>query len=303
MDKNQNDKTEGFEEFLHEPATTDIVLEKKKNRVALVLLILLVILGGFGIAAYLTTGRTWSVAATIVDDTVGNMSDYSVVVFSGVGEVLETDEESALLIREPVDELKDSASGENTEDVVDGEDNSSDLSHGLIPLEGDATISYANLGDRIMSVFYRAMSKLRSEESDIVHVSDVRDLYEIAGADVCTINISDLDYYSEPQTFKLGEKNLGVFSVSEYASRAYITSVINNFSRDDTNIVICIAQDTSMVATFDGIDVLITTCEETSSDNQDKGETYHIVSPSLREVGIILFSASDVPIFKSISEI
>ncbi len=57
--------------------------EETRNKVALVVFVLILIAAGAILVSYFSTGRSWSVVATTVDDHVGQMGDYSVVVFEG----------------------------------------------------------------------------------------------------------------------------------------------------------------------------------------------------------------------------
>lgn len=57
-----------------------------RERAALVIFFVLILMGAFILMSYFSTGRGWSVAATAVDDSVGQLEDYTVIVYSGVAE-------------------------------------------------------------------------------------------------------------------------------------------------------------------------------------------------------------------------
>lgn len=295
-----------YRQYLQEdPSLTDTKVAKQRQHRALGLFLALVVVGGIALFAYFASGRGWSLAATIVDDTVGDMSSYSAVIFNGVGEPDEDDEEEHALLEHEFFEEKSAEADTGWSSEVDSANQvgSSDLSRGLLPLDENGEISYKNLGEQIMSVFYRAMAKIRMEDREGVFASDVRDLYETAGADVCTINIADPDYYEEPRIFVLGEKHIGVFSVSGYISRSKVASIVGELRREGADAVICIAPRTSTVSTYEGLDVLITTDQPQNAEDQGKGDVLLIDAPCKGEVGIVLFSVNNVPIFKSVSEL
>lgn len=69
-------------------------MEKRtREKIALVIFALLVVLGGVLLTSYFTTGRSWNVAASFLDDSVGSLDGYTAVVYAGVVEPEEDDEE------------------------------------------------------------------------------------------------------------------------------------------------------------------------------------------------------------------
>lgn len=55
-----------------------------REKIALIVFALLVVVTGIVLISYFSTGRSWTIAATFVDDTVGEMDGYSVILFNGV---------------------------------------------------------------------------------------------------------------------------------------------------------------------------------------------------------------------------
>lgn len=313
----------GYMEYLHHGSESALSgASGKRNRRALALFATLMLFGGIAIFAYFATGRGWSIAATMVDDRVGNMKSYTAIVFNGIGDRDVDDmEETALLVHQSPnespsdDETKESDGYTEADDIAilnasesfagdsDSSEEPSNLSHGLLPVDENGDISYNNLSDRIMSIFYRAMAKIQTDGQDRVYAADVRDLYETAGAEACTLNISDLHYYEEPIVYDLGRKRIGIFSISSYTSRSRLSSVSSSLRADGADVVVCVSPRASMVASFDGIDIVVTTLQGDWPDDGEKGDALEVQAPFEGEVGIILISESNVPIYKSITEI
>lgn len=256
----------------------------RRDRKGLLLFLALVAAGGIAIAAYFITGRGWTVAATIVDENIGNMGSYTVVVFNGSGE------------RDP-DEMKETAT------IYHEELPAADLSDGLVTFDENGEIAYANLGDRIMSVFHRAMAKFRMEDATALYASDVRDLYETSGADVCTLSINDLDRYSEGAVYSLDNRSIGVFSISAYTPRAKMSRISKNLRDHGAGTIICITSSLSMISDRDAADIVIVTSHSLSEDESETSDSMVIEIPYDEEVGIILISSNGVPYYKSISEL
>lgn len=70
---------------------------RTREKIALIVFAVLLVLLVVVLTGYFTTGRSWSVAASFVDDAAGRMDGYSTIVYSGVVEP--EDEESDLPAR------------------------------------------------------------------------------------------------------------------------------------------------------------------------------------------------------------
>ena len=54
--------------------------KRTREKVALLVFALLVILGGSVLLRYFETGRSWNVAASVVDDSFGQIKGYTAIV-------------------------------------------------------------------------------------------------------------------------------------------------------------------------------------------------------------------------------
>ena len=61
--------------------------KRTREKVALLVFALLVVLGGSVLLRYFETGRSFNMAATAVDDAFGQMSGYTAIVFDGTYDV------------------------------------------------------------------------------------------------------------------------------------------------------------------------------------------------------------------------
>lgn len=291
-------------------------MEKRaREKAGLAVFLILVALGGILLGGYFLTGRSWSVAATMVDDTVGSLDRYTVVTFNGVI----TPQEEATSARET--RSSSARSSSSTASNASSNGSSSSASSAATSSEvlremdpeftmrdafGDSKGSAAEPGVResIQSIFER-QDRRKSALDDTVYVSDVRDIYALKGANGLTLNLSDPSRYVEPVVLSAGAKKLGVFSVSAYISRAKLTSVINQLEEEGADSIICIAPRTSLISTYDGIDVVILTKpeEEVTSDERDHPSTLVVESPEVGDVGVVLLSSNNVPSFKVVKEL
>lgn len=277
---------------------------RSRERAALVIFLALVAAGGVLLAAYFLTGRSWSVAATMVDDAAGSMESYAVVAFNGV--VPPEDPPPAGASAASSASASASSSGEAAR-----EGSSSSPGGAVDPANTmqDAFGSYgdgptdADIGGSILSIFERE-DRRQSASDGRVYVSDVRDLYSLKGADGVTLNLDDPSRYSEPVVMSAGGKKIGVFSVSSYASRAKLKSFRARLEDDGAETVLCIASRTSLISSFEGIDVVVLTTRQDESDPEGRtGSTLVVESPEVGEVGVVVLTSNNVPSYKVVKEL
>ena len=243
-----------------------------RERIALLMFLALIALGGVLACSYFFMGRQLSTTATVVDDATGNMQDYTLVVFSGVGDASSADDDLA----------GNRASGEDSYAVSLGQ---------------NAAIA---LKDQLASAYRRANVKTNLWK-DHVFVSEVRDAYELKGAEAVTIDISNLGKYAAPTIIDAGSRKIGVFSVRSYISKAKLKSNVETLRAKGAQSMICICQNISMLSAFNGLDVVISLSRIYDDGKQDiSGSALLIETPSRGNVGVILFSRSNATSFKTI---
>lgn len=277
---------------------------RKRERVALAIFLVMVVLGGLLLAAYFLTGRSWSVAATMVDDTVGSLDRYTVVAFSGVipeGRLEAADEASASSASSSASGSSDSssaASASASEHEVGPEFTMMDAFGESPDQPGEIGI-----GDSVKSVFERE-DRRASSHGDDVYVSDVRDLYSMKGADGVTLSLSDLSKYADPVVLSAGTKKVGVFSAASYVSRAKLKSIVETLKDDGVDTIVCIVPRTPFLSTYDGIDVVVlASAPDGPPDERDTGGTLVVQSPEAGDVGVVILSSNNVPTYKVVKEL
>lgn len=246
-----------------------------REKIALVIFALLIVLGGWVLISYFSTGRSWSVAATIVDDTVGEMDGYTAIVFSGT------------------------LSPHRHSTPYGG--SASQTTNGIVSSESRES-STAALGSRILELIYRSG---KMDRYDGVYVSDVRDIYERKGADALTIDVSDPTSFFEPRVYEVGDRMIGIFALNSYMTASQLDKVISGLHDEGAQDIICIAPKTNMLATCEGIDVVLLTQEvdEDLTTKADTRDTLIYVTPESTEVGVILFTHNGVPSSRTIDEV
>ena len=243
-------------------------MEKRtREKIALVVFGLLVVFAGAVLIGYFATGRSWNVAASFVDDTVGNMDGYLAIVYPGVV---------------PEDEPADAKTADGE---ADGSAEGADAAGG----EADAD-SADDVGDGV------AVRDAAAGVDKAVFVSDVRDLYERKGADVLTLDPANLDRYLDPQVLTIGDRRVGVFAVQVYASHVRLDEVRSFFEEQGVDVVVCLTPRADYLSSMTGIDDVIVTSdfESISTEGEFRGGTFVIASPAEGQVGVVLVTSSNV---------
>lgn len=267
----------------------------RREKAALAMFLALLVAGGLILVGYFSTGRSWSVAATMLDDSYGHLDDYSVVVFGGVAEPKKSGMEGS-------DADSETLASSNAMMQLD---RSHTMQDAYLP--SSEKVPVRDVSEVIMSM-YQWLDKKKEVKDDQVYVSDVRDLYALKGASAITLNLSDPSYYREPVLLRAGNKLFGVFSAPTYTSRVRLEKIVSELKGKGANAIICIAPRSAMVATYEGIDVLILTDGEDALEDvghTDKGVHSALIvpSPEVGDAGVVLFSSNNVPAFKLIEEI
>lgn len=243
-----------------------------REKVALLMFCFLMLLGMVFVCSYFFMGKQLNTTATVVDDATGNMQDYALLVFSGTGNGSEGD-------------------GSSKADSTKGKDAyAADLGQ-------DAATALKN---RLADAYVRANVKTDLWKNH-VFVSEVREAYELKGAEAATIDLSNLGKYADPVVIDAGRRKFGVFSIRAYVSKARLKSIEEALEAKGAQSIICICQNTSMLAAYNGLDAVIS-LTPLRDDDKDyvAGGTLLVETPAKGNVGVLLFSRSNATTYKTV---
>ena len=176
--------------------------KRTREKVALLVFALLVVLGGSVLLRYFETGRSFNMAATAVDDAFGQMSGYTAIVFDGTYDVL--------------DALRPTK---------------------LPSVDGDADERPETLGEMVAAELARLPLSMRERP---VYASDVRSFYEEKGAGVLTLNLDDLARYEKPRILMAGDRKIGVVAVDYYASARQLEKLHDELASAGAESFVCL---------------------------------------------------------------
>ncbi len=292
-----------------------------REKVALVVFAALIVFAGIILTSYFSTGRSWTQAATFVDDTVGSMDGYCAIVYPGtipVGthQISPDDEqdegsagtqpgehtepsEGAAIDKASLGEASERQTNrtKRIEPVDPSQQNgSAQLNPSDVAVEG--VIDPENsLGLKILSLYPR----LINEEYDGVFVSDVRELYERKDAKVITLDTANPKSYEDPIVIRSGNKRIGVFSATKYLNRSALQRYREYFDDKGADVVVCITPRVRLISNPDMADIVIVTDPILNPiETRYLENTLVIEAPEKGDVGVILLSSNNVPISRSI---
>lgn len=245
-------------------------LHISREKIALLIFFVFIAAAAFFACSYFLIGKQLNTTATVVDEATGNMQDYSLVVFSGTASLRNADAETEAA----------SSKGEDAYAASLGQDAASALRSKLLEAYVAAKIEGTLAKERVF-------------------VSEVRDDYELKGADVATIDIGDMKRYSKPAIIDSGKRKFGIFSARSYVSRAKLKSNIESLRGQGADNIICIVANPQMLSSYNGIDAVICLSPLNEEDgNSPIGPTLVIENPKEGDVGVMLFSDTNAISYK-----
>ncbi len=259
--------------------------KQTRERFALIVFLVLIVFAIILLIGYFTTGRSWNVAASVVDEITGEMESYTAIVYEGTIDSASFDE----------DNLDDEADGSR----FDKSDDSS-------PGEYDLSLHDANSGLKsLLPDIFSGLQKGTENADAKVYVSDVRDFYERKGSNAITLNLDDLSSYYEPQILFSGDKRIGIVAIDYYATNSRISHMTNYFKDNEADTVICLTPRTNLLATYSGIDIILVTTnfENIPTTGKIMKSTFVLRSPAVGQVGALILTANDIPSAKVFTEL
>lgn len=242
---------------------------RARERIALVVLVVLVALAGFAIISYFFFGRSLNIAATLMDDAVGRMNGYTALVIhteqgtdQGGGSVLPVDSEAST----EQDALEKAQSG--------------------VPAEADT------MGLRIMA--YYAIANPNGIKA--VDPQAVIDLYKEKDTNVGLLEVSEYGIGTEPEVIEVGSKKIGIFYAVGYKSDIQIGKICSRLREKGAEAIMCITPRLATLQSTAGINAVLVmdVDDEIASGNMRNGETLITTLPSSGKVEVVLFSSNNV---------
>ena len=304
-----------------------------REKQALGVFIVLVVLGFCGLCWYLVAGHSWNVAASAIDEKVGQMDGYTAIVYAGtVLPEAEPAAASSASASSSAQSASDNASAASTSssqalgsgtipskkknaapdsDVADARTDAasgltSDVDSIAAPVVPNASGSAATETEKSSAAEENtstssnansaaARSGLTSKKADPVDPDDVCSSYQGKGAQVLVLDTAHPYVYEDGAILKRGQKRIGVFSVDVPLSEEAAQERIAYFKDAKVDMIVCISSVRSYVRNVQGLDIVITLQDDdVSTMGANSGGTFYVNAPEMDTVGAILVSPSNV---------
>ena len=262
--------------------------KRTREIIALGLLAIFAILAICGVSWYIFFGHRWNEAASIIDDRVGKMDGYTVVLFEGL---LPEHEVRALVSSA---RISGAVATINEKDFWYTEVEPDELSanKGNEPSAGtgqeDAPESVVISGAvaRIESGEVRIQAPLNIEEFTLN--------YDEKEAGVITLHVDEPERYLDPIIINRNGKRIGIVTASSHRPELSVRKAVKELKREDVDFVICVIDD------FDAIhrglgNVNVAICTDVESMGKEAryvGMTYVVGVPYQGQIGAVVVSPS-----------
>ncbi len=284
---------------------------RQREKIALIVFALLILLSVCGLCWYLIAGHSWNVAASNIDDTFGEMDGYTAVVFPGTVDPaqVEEDEETQDSVNKRINPERAEKDDPQADDAVDQK---KDTGKPLSSTKGTKALPYTSSTqprpERVSDeeVVAKSGDEDLLDDPDHEHrpvtTDEVMDSYEEKGASVFDLATDDLARYEDGVILKRQGHRYGVFSVDSLMPYKAIEDKVAYFAAYEVDFIVALTPSTSYVSRVAGIDIVITTSnEKLFAMGETIDETFYVNAPLVGEVGVILISPSNVVSAKVVS--
>lgn len=320
-----------------------------REKLALLVFGLLILLGLAGVGWYLVVGHSWNVAASKIDDSVGQMEGYTAIVYSGTtapkatassivknqasssqqgssqsaesqsvsapasshgGSAYESSEVNkdaatgstsdvgSVAASVIASQAQGSAASQSSSSRSDGEDSKDPSSEGSESAVTDAVEESSVESSAVSSSVEadEATSEPFSSKgsSSTVDPDDVSASYKDKKSSVLTLDTVTGEAYREGSIVKRGTKRIGIISIDAPVTALSANTILQPFVDSKVDMVICVTPYKRYVEAVTGLDIVVTTQDESvSTMGENFNKTFYVAAPEQGKVGAVLVSPSN----------
>lgn len=244
-----------------------MALKITRDRIALVVFIVMVLGTLAVLGIYFFASRSLTVAANRVDDTLGMMEGYTVIIYPGT--------------------LPITTSMPTTETPEADEDTSS--------TEGDK-LSESNAAQTSAEGIEQTIDNEAATESGITILDQVTSQYELKGAMVVQLDLQNPDVYTTPRILSAGERKIGVFSIDRFYSRTRLKELTDALHNSGASILCLLTPDARFVKDPALVNLILETTSKPTlpATGHYVGSTLIVDLLPENSVGVVAVSASNV---------
>ena len=246
-----------------------------REKKALGLLAVLLAFACACIAVFIVVGHGWNVTAAHIDDAVGEMDGYTVILFDGMGETSVSptlaEDEGGLSLGQIL----------GTDNSTEGNAKSSDY------LEQD--------GDTVAQGV-EVLARDAEEAANQPLIESAKRSYKEKGAQVFTVDLDNLEKYREGVIAQKNGVRIGIMSAFMTSSKKDVKSMVSYFREHGVQFVVCLTENKKYAHSTRGINLVISTAPSSSSmlEITSKKGIFWANTPATGAVGAAIVNSSKV---------
>ncbi len=279
------------------------------------LIVLGMIVAG-AMAWYILVGHNWNQAATHIDDMVGSMDDYTVVVYDGVAKKPKKSDSSKVANGS----ISTSAQGANASSPIAGSLSASASasdsansasaaaeSPSAVPKAGKSSSASASATDLSNSSEAFAGISVNAPDKKPHDAKTIAKNYREKGASVILIPKDAMHQFDDPVILYRHGKRIGVFSFKGAYKYRYplLRAKVRYLQGHAVDYTICVAKDRKLLrGRLDGIDLLVLLRDAgIREEGEFRNQTFCVDSPCIGETQSVIVSPSGVMTSRTIREL
>ena len=282
--------------------------KRTREILALALLGLLAIVAAGAMGYYMLVGHNWNVAASNIDDSIGQMDGYTVFLYEGMGsEPVKVTTSSSSTASEslPGKQSSSSSSGSPSEQAELPDEalaeEQTPASTDSVPEEQSTSSSFVTSAEQDAT----STSSSEGEEEVAMSFEDVVKSYREKGAVVFVLDVTDLAFYNDPIIVEKPGKRVGIFSNLKPYRKTVARKAVRDLGLYGAKCFVELTDD-MVVDESDtrGVTVLVSTDQENMlTRGEYVGSAYCVGVPYEGKVQAIIMSPSGVLSTKTIAEL
>lgn len=270
-------------------------MQKRTREIAA--LVLLVLLAAGVVAAmawYVLVGHGWNVAASNIDDRIGSMSGYKVIVYEGT---LATGSASGAASPASPSSAASSGAASSTD--------SSSAAFSASASSGDPSGASASSSSAAPSSASTRAGARGPSRDNAVTLADATASYLEKDATVFVLRPKDLGYYAEPFVVQKNGTRVGFVSVAKPARLAQLRTAVRKLQLQGADFIVLLTDDRAVVdMEVAGVDVMVCTGKSALPDGGSYSAGKFCVGQApVGSVQAILVAPSGVISSKVVSEL
>lgn len=240
----------------------------------MVLVAMFMLITGF-VVAYVFVGHSLNAAVTSIDEAVGSLEGYSVLLFEGT---------QSPAVLNPDDSQEEGVMGsslrkEELKSVLNAQEAPAASQVEAASQEGGSDAdaqAFAGLEEEDLSGVYRENKS--DQDAGLTPLESLRKSYEAKGASTLYLDLKDAQKYSDGMILRVGSKRIGVMSATKEKTTARsLKRLVRYFHKHGIRCIVCISNSKKLLKEVTGITIAVLTYPAASpvtSVSGNRGTSY-----------------------------